>query len=198
MTDNASNDVNVKFNNYPMDPSCLIEVWKTFRTISRHQIDFIFNNAKFIYSFSAILLGAYFSVFSVPRELLPTTIRCLILITISAFALILLKFGISTTRRDYDRFLEFIAYLSKIEYLLGLHQELKLPIFPKDTYLFQRFVISTAKYASTTDFIEKERERKGNLFHSLKKLYQMLIFIFVALLIVSCSYLLWMTLVVAN
>lgn len=193
-----TDDIDIEFKNYSINPSHLIEIWKTFRTISRHQIDFIFNNAKFIYSFSAILLGVYFSVLSISEELLPTTIRYSVLIAISLFALTLLIFGIRTTRRDYDRFLEFIAYLNKIEYLLGLHQKLKLPIFPEDAYLFQRFVISTKKYTSTKDFIESERKRKGNLFYSLKIFYYMLLSIFVILLIISCYYLLGTMLATAN
>ena len=135
-------------------------------------------------------MTAYFSVLSITEKFLSIAIQYVILTLISIFALILFLFGIYTTRRDYDRFLEFIAYIAKIEHILGLYQKIKLPLFPKDDYLFQRFVTSTKKYASTEDFIKNERNRKGNLFYSLKILYYILILIFLFLLAFSCYHLL--------
>lgn len=153
------------------DPLYLIEIWKKLYEVQRHQIEFILSNAKFVFTLISALLATCFAIFSVKAEILIPPWHFLFISIASFLALVLSVFGIFSAKRDYERFLEIVAYKAKIESLLGLQQKIKLDILPNDEYLFHRYVKSLEKYPSTEKFVEGEIKRKDNLFNSIKILY---------------------------
>jgi hypothetical protein len=155
------------------DEKQLVEIWKTLTQMQRHQVEFILNNAKFIFTIITALLAVYITVFSVKVDILEPFWREIYLILISVFLLTLSVFGWFSAGRDYDRFLEIIAYRAKIEYLMGLFKECKLPIFPKEKYIFDRWAKASLEkgYATAEEFVKGERNRRGNLLYSMKIIY---------------------------
>jgi len=148
-----------------------LEIWKTLQNAKRHQIGFILNNAKFVFTIITALLVIYFSIFSINTEVLGYIWRDVFLIFASFISLVLSIFGIYSARRDYERLLEFAAYQAKVECFLGLNEKIKVETFPEDDYLFDRFTKSCNKYSSSEKFIKGERSKRGSLLYSTEIIY---------------------------
>jgi hypothetical protein len=93
--------------------------------------------------------------------------------------------GESDLKRRWERTLESIAYLTKLEDLLGLRESLPngRHVLTKDTKLFQRYFDETEGIASERKF--KEEKMKGrNMYTAMRKVYAIFLVVGVVLLFV--------------
>lgn len=97
--------------------------------------------------------------------------------------------GFLDLRRRWERTLEAIAHLTKLEDLLGLRASIPLDndVFSEDTHLFERYFIETEGFVSEDGFIENKRTRRPNMYTEMRRVYWGLIIIGAFLLAIPLS-----------
>jgi hypothetical protein len=119
-------------------------------------------------------------------------VACLVLTSLVISLSIL---GYREMARRWERTLEAIAHLNKLEELVGLRsvRPEKRKVFEKDDYLFQRYFDKTQRFQTEEQFIKKNMNKR-NMFKHMRRVYWALaiagafLILFAAVLIVIISF----------
>lgn len=87
--------------------------------------------------------------------------------------------GLNSAERSYRRFLEFAAYLGKVEEIIGLSKPKKTHIFQEDDYLFDRHVKrrQLEEYSSSKEFIDGELKKSDTIYQDVARVYRVFTYI---------------------
>jgi hypothetical protein len=177
------------------DRESLIKIWIDERRSRDFQASLMWENVKYFTTLLSALITA--DVF-ILRMLLDLKINSTIFantnypviilfssLILPSFIIVASILGERELKRRWRRILEAIANCAKIEYLLGLNENIShiLKVFPNDSYLFQRWTESRKKYSSSSSFVEGEL--KGyNMYTHMRKIYFITIFVGVFLIVI--------------
>jgi hypothetical protein len=180
------------------DRATMIEIWKERRATTDEYNSMIWKGGQFFFVIiSAIIsvtfvgLGAYWATEDPGARIGYASTLLFLSFLVLAFCWL----GISTARRQFERFLMMAAHVNKIEAILGLTQPVSLPVFPDDTYLFQSFTESAFEkdlkgnlvYRTEMEWIRKKAKGGPNTYTNVRNLYVLLGIIGVVLAILDLS-----------
>jgi hypothetical protein len=110
-----------------------------------------------------------------------TTPYILLFIAILPMMVILFSYiGINNLKREYRRFLEWVVIIDKLQEKLGFYSIDKSAKYPNDNYLIPERFVSNA-YSCSSDFVESELKKRGNLYYHFKLLHKVFISLAAAL-----------------
>lgn len=159
------------------DKDKLLEIWKDERRSRDFNATLMWENIKlFSVLIPAIITVDTFFLGFILSNSLPGYYAVVTLV-FPGLVIGLSWFGFSDLKRRWDRTLEAIAHLNKLEGLLGLHtpRENKF-VFKNDSHLFQRWYDSlkdkTGEDIGTErDFIDKKMY-EGNMYNAMRNVYR--------------------------
>ena len=169
------------------DTGSTMVVWQTLMDRAYSHLRFSLETTRFYFLLISALLTIYAVIIAIEIETFQSPWKIISLVIISVFMIFFAKIGLRTLKRQYSRFLEFVAYLAKVEEIIGLSDPKKTEIFREDEYLFDRFVKRRKKYNSSEKFIKGELKKKGSLYQDVKSVYRVLMLIGGALTILALS-----------
>lgn len=149
----------------------MIVIWRSlFERVHLH-MELLWGNVRFFFSIILGFLTAYFIIFGMEIGTLPPYYKPIALIILSVTMIGIAEEGARALSRTYRKWLERVAYLSKVEEILGFAQPRKSKIWCKDQYLFDRYVKRWKEYESSETFIEGELEEPDTVYQDLKRVY---------------------------
>ena len=168
------------------DKDTLLILYGQVSENARYVVDKIWTNVRFFATLTSALITLtvmiMISMMKGQVGIIPAPIR-LVLIFIPLINIALSILGIKNLAREYKRFLDWIAALSKIQEKLGLYERTRFRTFQKDKYILpERF--SQHAYSSTEDFIEAMMKSKSSIYYYFKILHWIYVTISVFLAIV--------------
>ena len=169
------------------DRKALLEIWKARIEAMDIYADLMWKSIQYFFLLISALISANLIGLGTILGLDDLQIQIYLLFTSLIFPIlvVVLSFiGETTLRRRFSRLLELVAHAGKIESLLGLNVDIserlqKLNAFPRDRYLFERFVKSRAKYGSEKEFIKGELGggvEGRNMYTDMRKAYWLFVF----------------------
>ena len=166
-------------------PELLLSFHKNTESNAKFVVDKMWTNVRFFTTITSALLTISIALYGSAK--LQALLNLGPHVKSTAFAIIplivvVISFiGIKNLRREYIRFLEWVVVINKLEELLGLNNQIRTKIYPKDKYLLPKHFIEK-EYESSEEFISKSLNRKGTLFYYFKLLH--IAYIVISLLIV--------------
>jgi len=167
------------------DRKSMLVVWQTLMDRAYSHLKFLLETTRFYFLLISALLTIYAVVAGIEMKSIQIPWKIFSLGFLSLFIIFFAKIGSKTLRRQYSRFLEFVAYLAKVEEIIGLSNPKKTEIFKEDEYLFNRFVKKRKLYDSSNAFIEGELEKKDKLYWDMRLVYKLFMLIGVILMILT-------------
>jgi hypothetical protein len=161
------------------DKDKLLDIWKDERRSRDNSADLMWESLKFfslvisgLITANTFFLGFIFSSeVSLDDEILLgyslTTLALPILIIYLSWC------GYRDLGRRWERTLEAIAHLTKLEDLLGLRKSIPVDIhvLSTDTHLFERYFKETKGFVSEEGFIIYKKTRGPNMFTHMRRVY---------------------------
>jgi hypothetical protein len=158
------------------DRESMLRIWIDERRSRDFNASLMWENLKFF----SVLISAIITVDtfflkltfdgSLPGHAFELSIFSLVF---PALVMSLSWFGKNDLKRRWDRTLEAIAHLIKLEDLLGLNARYSGNALEKDNHLFQRFHDSAEGIKSEEEF-KQNKMNENNMFTSMKKVYWIL------------------------
>ena len=152
----------------------LMQLRASLESNAKFVVDKIWANVKFFTTITSALLttslALYGSEHLIKLSGLDQNLRSLVFAFIPVIVIMISFIGIKNLRREYRRFLEWIAAIQKIQELMGLHVELKTKIFPEDKYLFPKQFLDMS-YKDSIEFVESGLKKKDTLYRYFKILH---------------------------
>ena len=168
------------------DREALIAILLSYESHAKFVIDKIWKSAQFFTTISTTLLAI--SAAFLGSKTISTFINSHEIVQPKFFAIIpfiviiISIIGVLNLKREYERFLEWITSIIKIQEMLGLFKEISSERFKADRYINSYRVIST-NWESSEKFISENLKSKKTLYYYFKILHFIFIGIAVCLFI---------------
>lgn len=170
------------------DRESLLKIWSEERKSRDFNASLMWENLKF---FSLLISGlitanTFFLGFifdnSSPRPSEINVGYSLVTFVLPGLIMYLSWSGHRDLKRRWNRTLEAIVHLTKLEDLLGLREFLPpySDVFSEDTHLFERYIKDTEGFDSGQKFIDNRRTRGPNMYTHMKR-------VFVGLFVIGAS-----------
>ena len=166
-------------------PELLLSFHANTESNAKFVVDKMWTNIRFFTTITSALLTISIALYGSDKLQnfinLGTHVKFAVFAIIPLLVVVISFIGIKNLRREYLRFLEWVVVINKLEELLGLNEEIRTNIYPRDKYLLPKHFIEK-QYESSDEFISESLNRKGTLFHYFKLLH--IAYIVISLLIV--------------
>lgn len=169
------------------DRQKMMIVWRRLHERTNSQIEIFWGNVKFFFLVISGLLATSTVILGIEVEALQFPWKTVALIIIPVFLIYMSRSGLNSAERSYRRFLEFAAYLGKVEEIIGLSEPKRTRIFQDDEYVFDRYVKrrQLKKYSSSKKFIEGEIKKPDSVYRDVKRVYRAFVYIGCAFIILA-------------
>ena len=166
-------------------PELLLAFYTDMESNAKFVVDKMWTNVRFFTTITSALLTISIALYGSAKLQalinLGTHLKSAVFAIIPLLVVVISFIGIKNLRREYIRFLEWVVVVNKLEELLGLNEEIRTNIYPRDKYLFPKHFIEK-QYESSEKFISESLKRKRTLFYYFKLLH--IAYIVISLLIV--------------
>ncbi|MCK5020288.1 MAG: hypothetical protein KAS32_24830 [Candidatus Peribacteraceae bacterium] len=172
------------------NPEMLLQILNGVDSNAKFVIDKMWANVKFFTTITTALLTTSIALYGSKNIQgiidINSDLKRIIFAFIPIIVIFISIIGMKNLKREYKRFLEWVAVRQKLHDLLRLDIKISTSIYPNDKYLFPDFFLKN-DFDSSDDFVQNGLDRKGSLFYYFNILHKF----FIGIAIIITLLILW-------